>query len=96
MTSRGDSQNHAAYARRMCGWTLAEADAEASLDPDRFFDAQRPRGDYMHVFRYQGQRVTRRDLDFDAWHDWQAELSRRLTAAIAFFYGNLRPASAAR
>ena len=32
--------------------------------------------------------MTRRDLDFDAWHDWQAELARRLDASIAFFYGN--------
>ena len=45
-------------------------------------------GDYLHVFDAEGRRVTRRDLDFDAWHDWQAELARRLNATIAFFYGN--------
>ena len=27
-------------------------------------------------------------MEFEAWHDWQAELSRRLSATIAFFYGN--------
>ena len=27
-------------------------------------------------------------MDFDAWHDWQATLARRLNATIAFFYGN--------
>ena len=32
--------------------------------------------------------MTRGDLEFEAWHDWQAELSRRLSTTIAFFYGN--------
>jgi len=88
LSARGDSQNHAAYARRMFGWELMPGDAEADFDPTSFFAADRCHGEYLHVFRYQGQRVTRRDLDFDAWHDWQAELTRRLTASIAFFYGN--------
>ena len=53
-----------------------------------FFSPALPRGDYLHVFDQHGRRVTRADLDFDAWHDWQAELARRLDASIAFFYGN--------
>jgi hypothetical protein len=32
--------------------------------------------------------VTRRDLEWDEWRNWQAELNARLRAAIAFFYGN--------
>ena len=32
--------------------------------------------------------MSRADLDFDAWQDWQAEIARRLNASIAFFYGN--------
>jgi hypothetical protein len=44
--------------------------------------------DYLHIFNYHGRRVTRQDLDWDAWRDWQAELNSRLRAAIAFFYGN--------
>jgi KaiC/GvpD/RAD55 family RecA-like ATPase len=32
--------------------------------------------------------VTKRDLDFDGYHDWQAQLVGRLNAAIAFFYAN--------
>jgi RecA/RadA recombinase len=47
-----------------------------------------PTGDYLHLFDYRGRRVTRRDLDEDAWRDWQAELNARLRAAIAFLYGN--------
>ena len=27
-------------------------------------------------------------MDFDAWHDWQAELAAKLEVTIEFFYGN--------
>ena len=88
MSARGDSQSHADYARRMFEWNLERVEPEEYVDRDGFFDPQRRSGDYLHVFDQSGRRVTRRDLDFDAWHDWQAELSRRLTTSIAFFYGN--------
>jgi KaiC/GvpD/RAD55 family RecA-like ATPase len=86
MAARGDSQNHADYARRMFGWELQTTDPEGYIDPAAFFSAQRGLGEYLHVFDARGRRVTRRDLDFDAWHDWQAELARRLSTTIAFFY----------
>lgn len=90
-TSRGDAQSHAAYARRMFRWELAEADGFWKADD--FFarlreDAGRLLGDYLHIFDYQGRRVTRRDLDWEAWHEWQAQLNARLQRAIAFLYGN--------
>ncbi len=88
MCSRGDSQNHAAYAQRMFGWQLKAVEAEKHYEMDEFFECLYPGGDYIHVFQRQGHRVTRADLEFEAWHDWQAELSRRLSATIAFFYGN--------
>jgi KaiC/GvpD/RAD55 family RecA-like ATPase len=88
MCARGDSQNHADYARRMFDWPLVEVEPEQTFDLERFFERQQPGGDYLHIFRQGGRRVTRADLDFDSWHDWQAELARRLTATIAFFYGN--------
>jgi KaiC/GvpD/RAD55 family RecA-like ATPase len=88
MCSRGDSQNHAAYAQRMFGWRLKAVEAEKHYELDGFFERQYPGGDYIHVFEHQGRRVTRADLEFEAWHDWQAELCRRLAATIAFFYGN--------
>jgi KaiC/GvpD/RAD55 family RecA-like ATPase len=88
MCSRGDSQNHAAYAQRMFGWQLKAVEAEKHYELDEFFQRLYPGGDYIHVFQRQGRRVTRADLEFEAWHDWQAELSRRLSATIAFFYGN--------
>jgi KaiC/GvpD/RAD55 family RecA-like ATPase len=88
MTARGDPQSHADYARRMFGWELHERDDGLPLDLEAFFDPDRAAGDYLHVFQQRGRRVTRRDLDFEAWHDWQTELARRLEATIAFFYGN--------
>jgi KaiC/GvpD/RAD55 family RecA-like ATPase len=88
MCSRGDSQNHAAYAERMFQWTMQSVDPEKRLELERLFPPTGNYGDYLHVFDQHGRRVTRADLDFDAWHAWQAELGRRLNVAIAFFYGN--------
>ena len=88
MAARGDSQNHADYARRMFDWTLDEAAAPENLNLENFFAAERRVGDYLHVFEHQGRRVTRADLDQDEWRKWQGELTRRLTASIAFFYGS--------
>jgi len=88
MSARGDSQSHADYARRMFDWELTTARPQPHVGADGFFDPGRAHGDYLHVFDRQGRRVGRRDLDFDGWHDWQAELTRRLAASIAFFYGN--------
>ncbi len=88
MTARGDPQSHADYARRMFGWELQEQDDGRPVDLEAFFAADRGPGEYLHVFQQRGRRVTRRDMDFEAWHDWHAELARRLEATIAFFYGN--------
>ena len=88
MTARGDPQSHADYARRMFGWDLSPADPDGWIDLPGFFRKGGGPGDYLHVFDDRGRRVTRRDMDFEAWHDWQAELARRLTTTIAFFYGN--------
>jgi KaiC/GvpD/RAD55 family RecA-like ATPase len=84
--SRGDSQSHAEYARRMFDWRLCAVDAERQVDVEHIFDGVS--GDYLHIFKYHGQRVTRRDLDWDDWRNWQAELNARLRCAIAFLYGN--------
>jgi KaiC/GvpD/RAD55 family RecA-like ATPase len=88
MASRGDSQSHAEYARRMFGWELSAAQAQQLVDLGDFFANDRRHGDYLHVFDYQGRRVTRRDLEFETFRQWQAELNARLAASIAFFYGN--------
>lgn len=87
MAARGDAQSHADYARRMFDWSLRPMNAAAPLGVARFFDDTQKPGDYLHVFDATGRRVTKRDLDFDAYHDWQAQLVGRLNATIAFFYG---------
>jgi KaiC/GvpD/RAD55 family RecA-like ATPase len=88
-SSRGDSQNHAAYAQRMFDANLTVADVNRLVELDDFFAANKQFGDYLHVFDYSGQRVTRKDLDWDDWRNWQAHLNARLRAAISFLYGNL-------
>jgi len=55
------------------------------------------RGDSQHHAEYarrmfgwqldSGRRPSRREVDFDLWHDWQAELARRLHLAVGFCYG---------
>lgn len=86
MTSRGDSQSHAEYAQRMFGRHLTAATQDPALD--NFFAASRAHGDYLHVFDQSGRRVSRSDLDFEAWRAWKTELVEKLAATIAFFYGN--------
>lgn len=95
--SRGDSQSHAEYARRMFDWQLTAMDVDQQVDLNSIYPASPeprtpspppPTPDYLHVFNYHGRRVTRRDLDWDDWQNWQAELNSRLRSAIAFLYGN--------
>jgi KaiC/GvpD/RAD55 family RecA-like ATPase len=88
MSCRGDAQSHADYAQRICAWALTVAQADKAPGPNALFDLGNPLGDYLHVFDYGGRRVTRGDLDFEGWQDWQAELARKLAVTIAFFYGN--------
>ena len=88
MTARGDSQGHLDYARRMFDWSLQQVDPDVQPDLSNFFKPGRPAGDYLHIFDYRGRRVTKSDLEWEAWHGWQAELNAKLRNAIAFFYGN--------
>lgn len=86
--ARGDSQSHVDYAQRMYDWKLQPAPSQEPADWLEFFDPGRKLGDYLHVFDYQGRRVTRQDLEWEEWHDWQAELNHKLRRTIAFLYGN--------
>ncbi len=88
MATRVDPQGHHDYAKRVADWTLRNEDSEGRVDYDNFFDPNRVIGDYFRALTYQGRRVTKRDMDFDQWNDWQAELSKHLDATIAFFFGN--------
>lgn len=88
MTARGDSQAHLEYAQRIFGWAPHVVDSESQPDLSHFYNSGRPPGDYLHIFDYRGRRVTKTELDWDAWHAWQAELNAKLRTAIAFFYAN--------
>ena len=88
LTSRGDSQNHADYAKRLCDWELAEQPLAERADISSIWDRDTIRRDYMHIFRRTGRRVTASDLSEDAWREWQYEQAKKLDQAIAFFYGN--------
>lgn len=88
MTSRGDAQNHQAYAQRLFHWELREASIEDKVDPARVWDKDLARSDYLHLFRRSGRRVTMSDLDFDEQREWKIELMKKLDQAIGWFYGN--------
>ncbi len=88
VNARGDSQNHVQYAKDLFGWDLSCVAGQERTDLNDFFADQRDCGDYLHVFDYHGRRVTKRDLDWDEWRNWQAELNAKLQSTIAFLYGN--------
>ncbi len=88
MNARVDSQSQAEYAQRMFGWQLREFDAKQVADPAAVLKLTSSPGDYLHVFRQDGRRMNARDVSFDTWHDWHAELAAKLGVTIAFFYGN--------
>ncbi|HTU26294.1 MAG TPA: ATPase domain-containing protein [Pirellulales bacterium] len=88
MNARIDPQSHAEYARRMFDWKLSAVNGDRRPELAQIFAADFSPGDYLHVFDRAGRRVTRGDVDFEAWHNWQAELAAKLETTIAFFYGN--------
>ncbi|MDP1796613.1 MAG: ATPase domain-containing protein [Planctomycetaceae bacterium] len=88
MTTRGDAQNHAEYARRMCDWSLRERAVDLPWQPAELWDAAASRYDYFHIFERSGRRVTVHDIDHDQWQEWKVELNHKLEQAIAYFYAN--------
>ena len=85
---RAHSQNHSNYTARIAGWPFREVPASKQVDLADFFRSDSYLGDYQHVFDYRGQRVTRQDLDWDQWREWQTELNIKLRSSIAFLYRN--------
>lgn len=88
MTSRGDSQNHVDYAKRLFDWNLTAQRAAENLDAAQVWLRDKVRRDFLHIFQRSGRRVTRNDLEFDDWKAWKIELAKKLQLAIWFFYGN--------
>ena len=88
MAARVDPQGHKEYADRLFQWMIREEEPERAFDFAHFWDKSYTIGDYFRALTYKGIRVTKRDLDFDQWNDWQAELSKHLDATIAYFFGH--------
>lgn len=88
LTSRGDAQNHSAYAREQFGWNLSEFFLDRPIDFEQVWDFAKNPGDYLHPFGRAGKRVTKRDLDPDEWHAWKSDLARILRLSVSFFYQN--------
>lgn len=88
LSSRGDAQNHDAYALAQFGWSLREHSVEGPIDLAKVWDFDQSPGDYYHPFARAGRRVTRRDLEPDQWHAWKADLARVLRGSAAYFYAH--------
>jgi KaiC/GvpD/RAD55 family RecA-like ATPase len=86
LTSRGDSQNHIVYARNQFDWELQPYPLTSAPSFEHAWDESRPLGAYFHPIERAGRRVSRSDLDPEAWHEWKAELARILRCAVGFFY----------
>jgi KaiC/GvpD/RAD55 family RecA-like ATPase len=85
MTSRGDSQQHAEYARRLFDWEMREG--VVARDDVWTMDGSAP--DRFTGLDYAGKPVTRDDLQPEEWLQWRAKLATKLEAATAFLYHHL-------
>jgi KaiC/GvpD/RAD55 family RecA-like ATPase len=86
LTSRGDSQNHHMYACMQFGWDLQSYPLAHSPSFEHVWDWSRQLGAYFHPIERAGRRVSRSDLDPEAWHEWKAELARIIRCSVGFFY----------
>src|SRR6476620_4107791 len=85
LTSRGDAQNHADYAKSLFDWTIRPASIDGPPELAALWDFGKDPGDYVHPFSRGGRRVTRRDLEPDDWHSWKTDLARVLRSAATYF-----------
>jgi KaiC/GvpD/RAD55 family RecA-like ATPase len=86
LTSRGDSQNHSAYARKHFDWELQPYPLTHSPLIGHAWDRGRALEAYFHPIERAGRRVSRAHMDPEAWHEWKAELARVLRCSVGFFY----------
>jgi len=86
LTSRGDSQSHSLYANSQFDWKLEPYRLSDTPSFEKVWDWDRPLGDYFHPIERAGRRVTRGDLEPEAWHEWKSELARILRNSAGFFY----------
>jgi len=84
LTTRGDSQQHAEYARRLFGWELTDGD----VAPEDVWAVEGSRPERFVGLDYSGKPVTRANLRADDWRRHQARLNQKLDAATAFLYAH--------
>jgi len=85
LTTRGDSQQHLEYARRLFGWEIAEG----AIEREAVWQKKNHLPQRYTGLGYSGKRVTREDVTQEAWGQWQAELNRSLQGVTAFLYAHL-------
>ena len=88
LSTRGDSQNHLDYARSLADWEVTEEDAQTPVIPAEVWDRAREYGHLFRPFPNSGRKVTRRDLDPEAWHDWKADIGRILRKSVEYLYAS--------
>jgi KaiC/GvpD/RAD55 family RecA-like ATPase len=88
LTSRGDSQNHEIYSAAQRGRPLREHALDRRFEPAALWEpAPRP-GSILRPFAHAGRRVTRPDMDPEAWHAWKSDMARVLRGSAAFLYSH--------
>lgn len=82
MGSRGDTQQHAAYAKRLFDWTLSEGKVDLSqVWEDEFHPV-----DYFNPFGYRGQRVLRDEMNDEQWRAWKLNVNENLKQVLVHCY----------
>ncbi len=84
LTTRGDSQQHATYAKRLFGWDIIEG----AMDRDDVWSLDGRGPDRFTGLDYSGKPVTRANVDADEWRRWKSRLILKLDAVTAFLYGH--------
>ena len=95
MTSRGDSQNHRDYAKRLFNWDLKSKSLQERVDLTTVWDRESSRRDYMHIFETSGRRVTASDLDSDQWRQVEVRTGKEARSSDRILLWQLHPRRAA-
>ncbi|HJN17713.1 MAG TPA: ATPase domain-containing protein [Armatimonadota bacterium] len=84
LATRGDSQQHAEYARRLFDWEISEGE----IPIEGVFDVGDRGPDLFKGLDYSGRPVTKTNMDAAEWQRWQGRLQRRMQATAAYLYGS--------
>jgi KaiC/GvpD/RAD55 family RecA-like ATPase len=82
MGSRGDSQQHAAYAARLFDWHLHNG----KVDLERVWDEAFEQIDYLNPFGYVGKRVLRDEVNDEQWRAFKLIVVENLRKVLAHGY----------